>query len=90
MLRCLTSVLLRRKIIRRIVCTAVAVHTRRYCPASTTFAAVLYQFLILDFTSIMDLGKPQSFRLKHVKRLYGFLPLAAPVSSDDGTLQGRL
>ena len=42
----LTSVLLRRKIIRRIVCTAVAIPTWEYWPRLITIAAVLCWFLI--------------------------------------------
>ena len=71
------------------VCWLVAVRTRGYCPPSTAF-----QFYT-DFwfyTSLLSwhLGKPQSLRLKHVRRLYGFLPSAVPTSSDSGTLQDRL
>ena len=57
--------LLRGKIIRRNVCTAVAVHTRRSCFASTAFDAVLYRFLILYFTSIMA----SSARTDYLERL---------------------
>ena len=82
--------LLRGEIIRRNVCSAVALHTWGYRPSSTALEAVLYRFLILYLTAIMDLGRLQSLRLKHVRQLYGFLPFAIPTSSDGETLQGLL